>query len=210
MTCRDVGHNLTQWAQRSWRALIAAILRFAMAIAVIVYILAMLGVAFWLLPVDHDRMQVLATRYLGANTRIANGLWIEPGDTPWTERIELDRLEEGLAGKYVKRPVEAGAPIARDNVTSWPDVPDEDIVPVPLEAEPDWMTLNQGSRVEVWIGEKLATNQPALVEAIVTSGNQWTALLRRSDFASDVLKNAADKPKLRLVRLPRKPRWSPT
>jgi hypothetical protein len=204
MTWGDVGHNLTQWPRRGWRALMAVISRFAMQTVVGFYVLAVLGAAFWLLPVDHRLRQVLATRYLGTNTRIANGLWVEPGGTPWTERIELDRLEEDLAGKYVKRPVEAGAPIARENVTAWPDMPDEDIVPVPLEAEPDWMTLNQGSRVEVWLGEKLATNQPALVEAIVASGSQWTALLRRSDFASDVLKGAADKPKLRLVRLPRK------
>ena len=122
----------------------------------------------------------------------------------------LDRLEEELSGKYIKQPVDTGHAIAPDNVTSWPVMPDEDIVPVPLEAEPEWMTLNQGSMVEVWLGDKLATRQPALVEAIVGAGAQWTALLRRSDFASDALKTWADKPKVRLIRLPRKPQWSPT
>ena len=104
----------------------------------------------------------------------------------------------------------SGQEIAPENVASWPTMPDEDLVPVPLEGEPDWMTLNQGSMVEVWLGEKLATRQPALVEAIVGAGAQWTALVRRSDFAADALKNWADKPKLRLTRLPRKPQWSPT
>lgn len=180
-----------------------------MVVVIVVYVLAVLGAAF-LLPVAHGQSQVSATRYLGANTRMARGLWVEPTNLRWGRRMELDRLEEELSGKYIKHPVEAGGGVARDNVTSWPSMPDEDLVPVPLDVEPDWMTLNEGSLVEVWLGDKLATRQPALVEAIVGSAAQWTALLRRSDFAVDALKNWADKPKLRLVRLPRKQQWSPT
>jgi hypothetical protein len=184
--------------------------RFAMAVVIGVYTLAVLGAAFFLLPVNHDPTKLMATRYLGSNTRMARGLWVEPSHSRWGRRMELDRLEEELSGKYIKQPVDSGHEIAPDNVTAWPTMPDEDIVPVPLEAEPDWMTLNQGSMVEVWLGDKLATRQPALVEAIVGADAQWTALLRRSDFASDALKTWADKPKVRLIRLPRKPRWSPT
>ena len=188
----------------------ATISRFAMTVVIVIYALAVLGTAFFLLPVNHDPTQLLATRYLGSNTRMAHGLWVEPSHSGWGRRMELDRLEEELSEKYIKQPVDTGHAIAPDNVTSWPVMPDEDIVPVPLEAEPEWMTLNQGSMVEVWLGDKLATRQPALVEAIVGAGAQWTALLRRSDFASDALKTWADKPKVRLVRLPRKPQWSPT
>jgi hypothetical protein len=206
----DVGSNLAHWIQRQWGSVTAIMSRFAMVLVVAAYILVMLGAAFFVLPATHQQGQISATRFLGANTRVAKGLWAEPADPTWTQRIALDRLEEELSGKYIKQPVEAANPIAPENVASWPNMPDEDIVPVPLEAEPDWMTLNEGSMVEVWVGDKLATRQPALVEAIVGSGAQWTALLRRSDFAADALKDWADKPKLRLVRLPRKPQWSPT
>lgn len=184
--------------------------RFAMALVVILYIILIGAFAIFGMPAKREQSQVLATRYLGANTRMAKGLWAEPDGSSWARRIGLDRLEEELSGQYVKQAVEAGKPVAPENVASWPNMPNEDIVPVPLEAEPDWMTLNEGSLVEVWVGDKLATRQPALVEAIVGAGAQWTALVRRSDFAADALKNWADKPKLRLIRLPCKPQWSPT
>jgi len=174
-------------------------------ILALVYVLAMVGVAFLALPDHRDESDVLAARYLGPNTRIENTLWIERRGWSLSRRIELDRLEEELHGKYIRQPVEAGASIMRDNVMLWPDLPDEDIVPVPLDGEPDWLMLNQGSMVEVWIGQKPATPRYALVEAIVGSDKKWLALLRRSDFASDIPNNPTDKATLRLVRLPHKP-----
>jgi hypothetical protein len=109
---------------------------------------------------------------------MASTLWIEPRERSLSGRIELDRLEEELLGKYIRQPVEAGAPIVRANVMPWPDLPDEDVVTVTLEGEPDWLMLNQGSTVEVWIGQKAATPRYALVQAIVASDNKWIALLR--------------------------------
>lgn len=206
----NVGTKFGHWTQSQWAWLMANISRLAMWFVVAAYAVIVLVAAFCLLPAGPEQAQVSAARYLGANTRMANGLWVEPGKTSWGRRMVLERLEEELSGKYIKHPVDTGHEITPDNVTSWPTMPDEDIVPVPLETEPDWMTLNQGSMVEVWLGDKLATRQPALVEAIVGAGAQWTALLRRSDFSADALKNWADKPKLRLIRLPRKPQWSPT
>jgi hypothetical protein len=147
---------------------------------------------------------VLASRYLGANTRISAALLTAPPDMPSSQLIELDRLKKELDGKYVRQPVEFGAKIEVNNVKPWPDLPHEDIVAVSFESEPDWMLLNQGATVEVWLGQKLATPRYALVEAIVGSDKQWIALVRRSDFASDALNDVADKPSLRLVRPPQK------
>jgi len=108
-------------------------------------------------------------------------------------------------GKYLRRPVEADARLSRADAMPWPDLPGEEIVQVLLDEEPDWLMLNQGSTVDVWIGQKRATPQYAVVQAIVASGRKWIVLLRRKDFAADVLGNTADKPALHLVRLPHKP-----
>ena len=202
MTWRDV----TQWVEGRKRALIARAPWITMGrILAIIYTFAMFGVAFLAVPDHRDRIYVKAARYLGPNTRMASTLWIETREQSLSDRIELDRLEEGLLGKYIREPVEAGAPIVRANVMPWPDLADEDIVSVTLEGEPDWLMLNQGSTVEVWIGQKAATPRYAMVQAIVASDKKWIALLRRSDFALDLLSNPADKPALRLVRLPHKP-----
>ena len=171
----------------------------------LMYTVAMVGTAFVAVPDRRDRNYVVATRYLGPNTRIASTLWIEPRGQSPLGRIELDRLEAELSGKYIRQPVEAGKPITRANVMPWPDLPDEDIVPVILDDEPDWLMLNQGSTVEVWIGQKVATLKNAVVLAIVASDKKWIALLRRSDFAPGTLGSPADKSALRLVRLPHKP-----
>jgi len=169
-----------------------------------VYAVAMLGVA-WFLPWHGDASYVRAVRYLGANTRMARPLWTEPRDQSVTGRLELGRLEDELVGKYLRRPVEADARLSRADAMPWPDLPGEEIVQVLLDEEPDWLMLNQGSTVDVWIGQKRATPQYAVVQAIVASGRKWIVLLRRKDFAADVLGNTADKPALHLVRLPHKP-----
>jgi hypothetical protein len=202
MTWEDV----KQWVVDRKRALIAKAPWITMGrFLAIFYVGAILCVTFVAVPDQRDRSFVLAARYLGPNTRMARTLWIEPRGQSLSDRIERDRLEEELLGKYVRRPIEGGAPIARADVMPWPDVPNEDVVPVLLDGEPDWMMLNQGSTVEVWIGPKAATPHYALVQAIVTSDTKWIALLRRSDFAPDMLGNPGDKPTLRLVRFPHKP-----
>jgi hypothetical protein len=202
MTWRGV----TQWVAEGRRTLIAKAPWITIGrMLAIIYAVAMVGVAFLAVPDHRDRSYVLAVRYLGPNTKLASTLWTEPRGRSLSGRIELDRLKEELLGKYIRLPVEAGKPIVRANVMPWPDLPNEDIVLVALEGEPDWLMLNQGSMVEVWIGQKAATSPQAMVQAIVASDKKWIALLRRSDFAPNVLSDPTDKPMLRLVRIPHRP-----
>jgi hypothetical protein len=169
------------------------------------YAVAMAVVA-WFLPWHGDEGYVQAVRHLGANTRLARTLWTEPRDQ--IGRLEIARLEDDLLGRYLRRTVEADGRLTRVDVMPWPDLPDEEIVAVTIDDEPDWLMLNQGSIVDVWIGQKRATPQYAMVQAIVASGTKWAVLLRRNDFAADSL-SSAEKPILRLVRLPHKPPPAP-
>jgi hypothetical protein len=202
---RNAWGALKRWAAERKRALfgkVASMITTGRVLA-FVYAVAMLGVAYFFLPWHRDESHVQAVRYLGANTRMARTLWTQPREQ--AGRLELARLEDDLVGKYLRRPVEADKPLSRADVMPWPDLPDEEIVQILLDEEPNWLMLNQGSTVDVWIGQKRATTQYAVVQAIVASGTRWVALLRRKDFAADTLGNTADKPTLHLVKLPHKP-----
>ena len=60
----------------AWAWLMAIISRFAMGFVLAAYALLMLGAAIFLLPAGHEQVEVSAARYLGANTRMAGGLWL--------------------------------------------------------------------------------------------------------------------------------------
>jgi hypothetical protein len=174
-------------------------------VTTILYVIAIVAIAFFLIPNKPDRVSVVATRYFGANTRLTGKLWLKPPGSLITDRIEMDRLEHDLEGTYLDHPIEADKPIKRDDVSRWPHLKDEEIYPVTLDAEPDWQLLNQGTTVELWIGQKPATPHFAEVQAIVASDEKWVMLLRRRDLAADMLGELTTKPTIRLVQLPHEP-----
>lgn len=174
-----------------------------------VYAVVIIAIALFLIPNNRDRSFVIATQYFGANTRLTAKLWAEPPGLFITNCVELDRLEHDLEGTYLVRSIEAAKAIGRDDVTRWPHLPDEQIYPITLDAEPDWLLLNQGSTVELWVGQKPAAPRFAEVQAIVPSDGKWVMLLRRGDLAPDVLGDPTGKPTLRLVQLPRVPAQVP-
>jgi len=147
---------------------------------------------------------VQAVRYLGANTRLTPDLWYEPPDRLEVRRVEVARLEEALAGAYLRKAVEADAPLTRADVMPWPELGDLEIVTVLLEDAPDWRLLNQGATVDVWYGQKLATAQHSVVQAIVPADKKWIALMPRKDFSADSL-GSSEKTTVRLVKPPHKP-----
>ena len=176
-----------------------------------IYVAAMIAIAIWAIP-SNDRYNFLAVRYLGANTRVANMLFTKPPNLSLAGRLRLDRLQLELVGKYVKKPIKPGDAIVPTNLASWPDLSD-DLIPVALSDEPDWMTFNEGSMVNVWKGDKPITLHGAEVQAIVRpdeSKKTWLVLLRRSDLVPDYLSNSdlakSDSPvKMRLDGLPHRP-----
>jgi hypothetical protein len=113
-----------------------------------------------------------------------------------------------LLGRYLRRTVEADARLTRVDVIPWPDLQNEEIVAVTIDDEPNWLMLNKGSIVDVWMGQNRATPQYAMAQAIVPSGTKWAVVLRREDFATDSL-SSTENPILRLVRLPHKPPPAP-
>jgi hypothetical protein len=178
---------------------------------VVLYTAAVVVIAFCLLPWRGEGSYLQAERYLGANTRLASALWHQPHDRLEVRQVELARLEEALAGRYLRKPVDADARLTRADVMPWPDLGDQEIVAVLLEDEPDWRMLNQGASVDVWYGQKLATAQHTVVQAIIPDGTKWRVLVPRRDFSADGLASA-DKPSVRLVKLPNKPsprHWGP-
>jgi hypothetical protein len=168
-----------------------------------VYLVVVLAIA-GLMPDTDRELHATAMRYLGPNTRIADVLLGPPSGLHLEESMRLDRERQTLIGQYVKQAIDAGATVAPPNVRPWPDLSGQDAVPVEFEAEPEWMLLNQGAAVEVWVADKQVAAH-AEVLAIVPSGKRWLALLRKSDLPSPTVGTPKDKPVLRIAALPARP-----
>ena len=164
---------------------------------VALYAVIVIAIAFFVIPRSDRTKHFTARRYLGANTRLSENLLVKPRDISVEESYRLNQELETLKGKYIKRDVEAMKAVTPDNVTDSPIVAPNETFPVWLDAEPDWMFLNQGSLVQVWIANN-PTPQRAVVLAILPSGNQkWVALLKRQDLSA-VLAGSKDPHVLRL------------
>jgi hypothetical protein len=172
----------------------------------VLYGAAMLFIAFRVVPKEVEQSHVLASRYLGANTRLVTALWVEPRELSWQARIDLDRLERELVGKYIKASVDAGEKITRDNLISWPDLAGKEVLGVALEGEPEWLTVNHGSAVRVWTGTKPT---PTQIEAIVGLGQTWVALVCRTNAGPELPSSTEEKLTLRLMSPPQKPASPP-
>jgi hypothetical protein len=189
-------------------------------ILVALYTAAVVAIAWGLLPWYGEGGSVQAVRYLGANTRLTPDLWREPRDRLEVRRVEIARLGEALAGTYLRKPVEADAPLTRADVVPWPELGNQEIVTVQLDEAPDLRLFNQGATVDVWYGQNLATAQHTEVQAIVPAPPQrsaappadtkWLVLVPRKDFSAASLAGlgsveSKDKLTVRLVRPPHKP-----
>jgi hypothetical protein len=174
----------------------------AVRVMTVVYVIVVLSVAYFALPQPADDTHYAAARYLGRNTRLAESLFVAPRAASLEEWLRLARERAELAGKYVKQPIDKGADLTVDNVTTWPDVSDTEVSLMNISEEPDWRVLNQGTLVEIWIGESLkAQHVPVL--AVVKSGAKWAILVQKS--AAPYVAGLEDKATLRIEALPRKP-----
>lgn len=171
------------------------------------YTLLVFVIAFLVIPEAEQEIHYSARRCLGSNTRLAMPLLVPPSFVSWQGKSRLAREARTLDGQYLKEPVKAGGPIDPKKVRAWPEI-FEEVVPVELDSEPDWMVMNQGARVEVWIGDK-PEPQHGVVLAIVPSGKKWLALLRKSDLKVSALGTPKDPRILRLEALPGRPLKQP-
>lgn len=142
---------------------------------------AVVSVASFLVPKSDSGIHFEAPRFLGKNTRIGSSLLMPPRNSSLEERFWLARERSKLEGKYLAEAITEKSTIAAANVRSWPDLSLDEAVPFELNAEPDWMFLNQGTTVNIRLDDPAQT-QHAEVLAIVPSGNKWVALLRRADL----------------------------
>jgi hypothetical protein len=137
-----------------------------------------------------------AARELGANTRLTETDLRELPVTSNRDRLRLKRARDKLIGQYLARDVHRDEAIDADSVLAWPDLKDVATTPVPLGAEPDQRMLNQGSSIDVAIGD---SHKQLQVLAVVTSDGKWFALVRKSEIG-DI---SSQEPKLgRILSLP--------
>lgn len=163
------------------------------------YAAVIVAVTCWLVPAPSGPAHFRAVRDLGANTRLADVLLVAPAGVSLEDRFRLAREKKRLTGRYLKTPVKGGNCVAHAETLDWPAVKVEEAVPLELDAEPDWMLLNQGTMVQVWTGDEL---QRALVLAVVPFGPKWIALLRKSDLKPGPLGTPKLPAKLRIETLP--------
>lgn len=150
---------------------------------VVLYAATIIALAFFFIPGSDRTKHFTARRYLGANTRLSERLLVKPSNTSIDENFSLNQEFEKLNGKYIRKDVEAMKAVTPDNVTDWPILAPTETFPVEMATEPDWMFMNQGSLVQVWIGNN-PTPQRAAVLAILPSDKKWVALLKRQDVSA--------------------------
>jgi hypothetical protein len=153
-------------------------------VLLVIYLIAVTIVAI-LLPFGDRSKHFLALRHLGQNTRIHKPLLVKPPGLSLEDHFWLDRELKELEGKYLSRDVLAEQPITLQDVKAWPELKREEAIPVEFEPEPDWVSLNQGSFVQVWVDNQ-PISERAYVLAIVPSGSRWLALLRKNDLSKVV------------------------
>ena len=147
------------------------------------------------LPFGDTNKHYVALRHLGVNTRIHAALLTKPSALSIEDHYLLDQKRKQLEGKYLVREIKTGEAIKPDDVKPWPEISRENAIPVEFEPEPDWVSFNQGSLVQVWTDSN-PVSERAYVLAIVPTGNRWLALLRRSDLSK--LASSKEPFKLRL------------
>jgi hypothetical protein len=198
----DACKRLAGWI-RTWQA--EYLLWMTTGRVVVGVYLVLIVIAACFIPGSVGDVHYMALRYLGPNTRLTDKLLVAPANVSLEDRFRLAREREHLEGQYVRQAVCATQAITPDNVRAWPELNGEEAAGVELDAEPDWMFLNQGAIVEFWVGDK-PKPEHALVLAIVPSGNKWLALLRKKDLAPDSFGTPKQTKTLRVEVLPEKPK----
>jgi hypothetical protein len=163
------------------------------------YVVVVIVIATEIPPVDRN-LHYSASRELDENTRLASGHLVAPKHVPLEAVFHLGREKGELEGKYLRRTVKAGEALKAEDVRSWPVITAGAAIPVELDAEPDWLLLNQGTKVEVWVGDKKEPLR-AHVLAVVPSGKKWQVLVQSKDVP-DGFGYPKDQPKLRILSLP--------
>lgn len=162
----------------------------------VVYVVVILIVAFFIRDRDKTK-RLTALRFLGANTRLSEKLLVKPSELSIEESFSLDQELKSLKGKYIKKDVAAMEPVTAENVSDWPTVKPTEAFPVELATEPDWVFLNQGSLVQVWVANKPSPERALVLAILPAAGDKWLALLRRRDVSA-LLAGAKDSHVLRL------------
>lgn len=162
----------------------------------IVYVVVILVVAFFIRDRDKTK-RLTALRFLGANTRLSEKLLVKPNQLSIEESYALDRELKSLDGKYIKKDVAAREPVTAENVSDWPAIKPSEAFPVELQNAPDWVFLNQGSLVQVWVANKPTPERAQVLAILPAAGDKWLALLRRRDVSA-LLAGAKDSHVVRL------------
>lgn len=163
------------------------------------YVLSVLGIGLRVPPPERN-VHYSAGRQLCENTRLVAEHLVLPKHVPLEAVYRLRKEKNALVGGYLRRTVKAGETLNVEDVGPWPKIEGDEAIPVEVDTEPDWLLLNKGSVVEVWVGD---AEDPirASVLAVVPSGTKWQVLLDRSDVP-DGFGYPKDQLKLRILSLP--------
>jgi hypothetical protein len=174
-------------------------------VVAVLYLILIAVLAGWVVPGRNSGKHYLARRYMGANTRLSAELLLEPTDLSLEDRLWLKRERAGLVDMYLKESVGQGCPVTADKVKTWPDIPAKGAVAVELAAQPDWVFLNQGSAVQLWVGNDTPPERSHVL-AVVPSSGKWLAFVCKHELRQQGgLINSKEAPTLRLDAAPEKP-----
>src|SRR2546430_744057 len=164
------------------------------------YVGIVLSIGHSTVPGASTDLHFIASRDLDTNTRVLDDLLVSPPIHSLEDRLSLASEKQLILGKYVRRLVRRGGAIKSNNVDPWPTLKTDEVTPVEIDSVPDWMTFNQGTKVEVWSGDK--GPQHATVLAIVPSNKKWLVLLPTKAIASKVPTTSKEARTLRIEGLP--------
>jgi hypothetical protein len=94
-----------------------------------------------MLSTFHSQLQGYCSRYPALKMR------------RYCRQLRLAREHDRLVHRYLKRTVIEGGSILQADVLDWPALGGQEIVPLDLEAGPDWLIMNAGTTVDTWFGD---------------------------------------------------------
>ncbi|MFN2407676.1 MAG: hypothetical protein ABR594_16630 [Pyrinomonadaceae bacterium] len=148
------------------------------------YAFLMFVIAFNVIPNRDPTKHFAARRYLGANTRLSKDLLVKPETISFEESYSLDQELKKLHGKYLKEDVATMMVVTAEKVSDWPHIDPTESFPVEVATEPDWVFLNQGSLVQVWVNNKPSPERARVLAIVPSANNKWMVLLKRQDIAA--------------------------
>jgi hypothetical protein len=168
---------------------------------VLVYIVVVVVFACFR-PWPHSAHHFIAVRDLPAGSRLSNELLTTPPGVAIEDRVRQLVERGSLIGHYLRVDARAGDAILPKQAQEWPKLDDPALVPIELKREPNWIEVNAGAWIQVWIGGCAAPFAVRIAAVVPAGQSGWVALVKGDGFTLETLAKSNNAPVWRVASLP--------